>query len=485
MRVRWVLACLMADMLDPGAGDRLPEPWKGLVARLAALPIESRLEALGNELGSIPGVDVDAVLDVVFAIDPRNPAPESPPTSSFPFSPLYTGKRETQTPSTPVSPSTPLEYATRTSFQGGRNAEMKCQGLQTVALGAFLEIEDPDLAWCVERIFPLGGVSILAAPGGWGKSWMLLDLAVEVARGGRWLGRFQSTQATVLYLDEESSPRLLRHRLRKLLKGKSLRAADLDIHFAVGQGFSLSNPESVAQLKRLLEDLKPGLVIIDSLIRVHTAEENSASEMSKVFAVVKDLVRQSGATIVFADHQRKQGHIAGNLDQLLRGSSEKKAFADCLLSMQRKDGALIVEQSKSRFDQEIPSFVVLIEDPEPGATTVRCLGDAEGIKNAAMHEQAEEFLHSAIPLGEWVTRKDLAAQAKAEGIPQRLLADTLKELVAGGQLDRDDRKTDDGAGRKQAHYRWKREATSFHGANPPETMSGEGNQLPIKDLDEP
>lgn len=470
-RIDVALAALLADLPNPVPGDDYPEPWRGLVAQLASLPLWERLEALGNELERIPGIDVDAFLSRVFQIDPRNPKAGTPLANSFTFSPLYKGKRETESLDETPTPSTPITSTASITFQGTGSGETNSPGLRTVSLEEFLRVQDSEIQWCVDRLFPTGGVSIVAAPGGYGKSWMLLDLAIECARGGRWLGRFQTTAVRVLYVDEESSERLLRHRLRKSLRGKGLRGEDLDIHFAVGQGFSLSNPQSVAQLRRLLEELQPGLVIIDSLIRVHAAEENSATEMSKVFAVVKDLVRQSGATFIFADHQRKPGHVTGNLEFLLRGSSEKMAFVDCLLSMQRKDGTLIIEHSKSRFAEPAPSFVVRIEDPEPGATVVRCLGDAEGLKAAAKREEVEEFLRAAIPAGEWVARKDLVARSKAEGISSRLLDETLKTLVAGKQLDRDDRKPSDGRGGKQAHYRWRGEPTTFHVAEPPETES--------------
>jgi len=309
-------------------------------------------------------------------------------------------------------------------------------------------------------------------------------LAVEVARGGRWLERFATKRLRVLYLDEESSPRLLRRRLRKILKGKGLPANGLDIHFAVGQGFSLSDPKAVARLQQLLDQLQPGLVIIDSLIRVHGAEENSATEMAKVFAVLKELVRRSKAAFVIADHQRKPGQMNSNLDVLLRGSSEKKAFVDSLLSMQKKDKMLIVEHSKSRHDVEIPAFVVQIEDTAPGATVVRWVGDAEGIKVAAAQDQVDTFLHAAIPPGESVPRKDLVVKAKAAGISVRILDERLRDLVADGRLIREDRKPADGPGRQQARFRWNGANNLFQVADPAETNSDHDNQLEWNELRE-
>jgi len=334
--------------------------------------------------------------------------------------------------------------------------ETESKPLQAMPLAAFLESGGQTTEWCVERILPKEGAGILAGPAGYGKSWMLLDLAIEAARGGKWLGQFPTTATKVLYLDEESSPGLLRKRLRKLLGGKKLSQGGLDVHFCVGQGFSLSRSDSVEQLRILLSSLHPGLVIIDSLIRVHRAEENSASEMARVFEVVKNLIREFSCTFLFADHQRKPGNFGTpSLDLLLRGSSEKAAFVDTLLSLQRKEEALIVEHSKSRYDEAVPAFIVNIKDQEPDTTTVAYAGEAEAFKQETRLETAREFLETALRSGEWVARQALITQAKDVGVSEKTIDEALKTLKAAGRLDREDRKTEGGRGGKTAHYRWK------------------------------
>ncbi len=328
--------------------------------------------------------------------------------------------------------------------------------LEAIPLPKFLESGGQTIEWCVERILPKEGVGILAGPAGYGKSWMLLDLAIECARGGKWLGEFPAAPSRVLYLDEESSPALLRKRLHKLLGGKQLQRDGLDVHVCVGQGLCLTEPASAARLRQLLDALRPGLVIIDSLIRVHRAEENSASEMSQVFAVVKGLVREFGCAVLFADHQRKPGHFgAASLDVLLRGSSEKAAFVDTLLSLQRKDDALIVEHSKSRYDEAVPAFLVSIKDPGPDTTTVAYAGEAEAFKQQVRQEAAREFLTTALRSEKWVARKELIAQAKEAGVSEKAVDEALKALEAAGRLDRDNRKPDGGRGGKAAYYQWK------------------------------
>ncbi len=318
-----------------------------------------------------------------------------------------------------------------------------------------LEGKNQEIEWRVGSLLAKESAGILAGLPGHGKSWMLLDLAIECAKGGKWLGQFETPQCPVLYIDEESSPGMLRRRLRKLLKAKNLQESTLDLNFCIGQGLCLSRSSSVEQLQTLIKKFSPGLIVIDSLIRVHRAEENSASDMSQVFAVIKGLIREFSCSFLIADHQRKPNNFVSSLDLLLRGSSEKTAFVDTLLSLKRKDDVLIVEHSKSRYAEAVPAFTVSIKDLDSDSTTVTYAGEAEAIKQQARQEVARAFLTMAFNNGEWVARKVLIEQAKNEGIPEKAVDETLKALVEGGLIERDDRKSDNGRGGKAAFYKLK------------------------------
>ena len=77
------------------------------------------------------------------------------------------------------------------------------------------------LQFAVEKILP-HGVFILAGSGKIGKSWLSLDLCVNVATGGK-LWEFFSEKGDVLYLALEDNHPRLQHRLNKI------KAAAVDI----------------------------------------------------------------------------------------------------------------------------------------------------------------------------------------------------------------------------------------------------------------
>ncbi len=146
----------------------------------------------------------------------------------------------------------------------------------------------------------------------------------------------------------------------------------------------------------VVDTYQPAVIIIDCLIRVHDAEENSASEMSKVFKRVKSIVSQFGCTIVIADHHRKPGKNSTSQDYSLRGSSDKMAIADSVLSIRSKDNRIIVEHTKSRHSQAINPFIVEIEDLDEGSTSGRYVGAAETNDRRAKLSKAQQFIEQEL-----------------------------------------------------------------------------------------
>lgn len=97
-------------------------------------------------------------------------------------------------------PPAPTPVAVQSRFVGARSLLRK-------------EFEHVD--WPVADILP-PGVTLLSGPPKSFKSWLALQVAVEVSRGGAVLGRFECVKGKVAYLDLESSQRRMQGRLRAM-----------------------------------------------------------------------------------------------------------------------------------------------------------------------------------------------------------------------------------------------------------------------------
>lgn len=256
----------------------------------------------------------------------------------------------------------------------------------TLSYADLLTAELPDARPLVDGVVEEESGNILAGPPSVGKTWLALALARAVASGTKWLGHFSTNQATVLVIDEESHLPGLQARARMLDAGDPL-GDDLPLYFAIGHGVRLDANPGAAHLDSLLARHKPGLVILDSLTRVHGADENSAGQMADVFANAKALMRAHGSAFLFTDHIRKRS-LLNDPEEMLRGSTEKRAWPECILfATAAGGGRLTVTHVKARFTEKLPDFAVEVSvDKDTDAATVRYVGAAQTDKETKTNE---------------------------------------------------------------------------------------------------
>ena len=286
-----------------------------------------------------------------------------------------------------------------------------------------------EINWVVEPFVPPTSTILLAGHSGVGKTWLSLDLALSIAGGRPWLGRFPVRQGPVLVVDEENSELLLRTRLLKLLQSHRLDPKELPLFFLVGQMVNLS-PEKPAyardllsceQLLKTIHQIEPILVIFDSLTRCHRSNENSANEMAAVFANVKHLVDITGTSCLFNHHFRKSGGGSNRSGDRIRGSTDIRAFCDVTLLVDDRGGGCAITHDKSRWSEPIPSFNVDFQVGEDAFA----LSYAGERKINGRQQVVWDHLEKVLAAGP-LSRKDLLARCESV-CAERLLDRVLKQ----------------------------------------------------------
>ncbi len=232
----------------------------------------------------------------------------------------------------------------------------------------------PPVRPLIAGIIDEGTGNIWSGPPNVGKTWLTLTAARAVASGDPWLGHFPTQQGTVLVVDEESHLAGLQGRL-KMLEAGDPSGSSLPIHFAVGYGLRLDNA-SAAHLDRMMTEIRPSLVILDSLTRIHGADENSAGQMADVFGNAKALIRTHGAAFLFTDHVRKKSLI-NDPEEMLRGSTEKRAWPDNILfAGAGEPNTLTISHVKSRYGRRLDPFAVALRIDEAEGSALLVHGGA-------------------------------------------------------------------------------------------------------------
>jgi hypothetical protein len=198
----------------------------------------------------------------------------------------------------------------------------------------------PRTEWVVTGIIPRASVTLLAGEPGSYKSWLALALLRSVAASAKFLER-DCAAMSVLYLDRENPLTVVRERMA-MLGIESLGGS------RVWGGWLPDAPPAIgdARLLEMARERRP-LMIFDSLIRFHSADENSATEMAEVMQGLRALAN-AGATIVALHHKPKAegAHYRGSSD--IAGGVDT-AFS---VSRDRQAGILKLECFKSRFVEE-------------------------------------------------------------------------------------------------------------------------------------
>ncbi len=204
--------------------------------------------------------------------------------------------------------------------------------------------------WMAEDLFAKGDLTLLIGEPGVGKSWIAMSLAVAVAEGhDEWLGRgLSSRNARVLYVDEENPEALVLRRLRRLgLTDTGIQ----NTRFLHRQGIRLDrNPELLLDEAM---DWEPDLIILDSLTRMHTRDENHAGEVAGLFNDgINPLARETGATAFLLHHVTKTESPSSFARA--RGSGDISASVDTGLDARQTSlhGEFNVALYKSRWIEE-------------------------------------------------------------------------------------------------------------------------------------
>lgn len=191
--------------------------------------------------------------------------------------------------------------------------------------------QPPEYEWLVQGLICKGDTTLLVGEPNVGKSWISLSLAVAMAdEHTSWLGHDVNNHGKVLYIDEENPHDVIYHRLRQL------NAKNFDnLRYLHRQGIRLDR-----YFDRILDEaiaFEPKMIVLDSLTRFHTKDENNAGEMATLFNdSINVLCRETGAAVIILHHTNKTDSKSSYVKT--RGSSDIGAAVDCGIEA-RKTGA--------------------------------------------------------------------------------------------------------------------------------------------------
>lgn len=279
-------------------------------------------------------------------------------------------------PAAPLPPPKPATLCLRPNFTASNLPPID----QGTALLADDKLTIPDEL--VHGLLHRATKGVLGGSSKAGKTWLLLDLALSVATGTRFL-QWPTTQGRVLFANLEIHRAFLKSRLQQLVERKGVANLDsLDIWNLRGK-----SSDADALLRAIIkrgQEAQYSLIILDPVYKLMVGRaENAATGVGVLCSDIDRVVVETGAAVVYAHHFTK-GNQAG-----------KKA-------MDRLSGSGV-------FSRDADTIVTLTEHQEEGCFTVEMI-----LRNQP--EQQPFVVEWDYPL--MIPRNDLDPSALSQGNPQ-------------------------------------------------------------------
>jgi RecA-family ATPase len=226
---------------------------------------------------------------------------------------------------------------------------------QKADLGHMLDAEPVSRTWAIDKLAPVGKVTVVAGPGGVSKSMLMLHVLVHAAMDKEWAGFRYAQPLRSLYVSYEDDTQELHKRVNTL--AAAMREQDdgimdtlYDVNGTIRQNLRmfaaddeasawllLTKPDRFGQPERsprvdwligYLQAKRIRLLALDPAVYTHQLEENNIADMAAYMQTLTYIAKQANCAVVVLHHMHK---VAGwsAIDDINQGSLRgASSFAD-------------------------------------------------------------------------------------------------------------------------------------------------------------
>lgn len=248
-----------------------------------------------------------------------------------------------------------------------------------VPLGSMVETHKALKRLLIDGVLRFGEILCINAKAKLRKSWAMYAIAICVAAGLYWLGKFRCNRGRVLIVDFELHPETIARRIPKVAEKMGVPLADIEnsIDVLCMRG-RLRDIFALEQLFKTIEHGKYALVILDALYRIlpPNASENDNAAMAQVFNAIDQYADMTGAAFAVVHHQSKGAQYDKDVVDVGSGASAfaRAVDAHLVLRQHEDDGQVVLDGALRSWEPLTPmvlqwDFPVwkVVEDGDPAA----------------------------------------------------------------------------------------------------------------------
>jgi hypothetical protein len=297
---------------------------------------------------------------------------------------------------------------------------------------AEIPLEPQPRRWLVEGLWGASAVGLIGGPPKSCKSYLGLELAVAVASATPCLGRYPVLEPgpALVYLAEDGLP-AVRERAAGLARHRAVDLRQLPLYVITAPRLRL---DQLADCQRLLETvrrLRPRLLLLDPLVRLHAINENRAPEVAQLLSGLRELQRLLDVAIILVHHTRKNVAPGVQAGQGLRGSGDLHAFGDSYLYVRRVSGQLLMsmEHRAAAAPEPVGLQLVTADQQAIHLTVVQTTAS----NDQPRHRSLAEAILAALAERPAMTRQALRDHL---AVKNQTLGAVLEHLLRQGRIER-------------------------------------------------
>jgi len=257
--------------------------------------------------------------------------------------------------------------------------EQKMEDREKVLTFAQLMLETPDPEpFLVKDIIKKQSLNIIHGATGSGKSLFVLKMIDDISMGVDFLGKFPTIKTKILLLDLEMTKDDCIIRAINVCNSKN------DSLILCEQSWKITNTDQVNWLTRIITSYDIGLVVFDTFSKIHNADENNNSEITKVMTSLMEICNNYKVTMLLLHHVNKNKDVSGlsrgrgataiadNVGMYLEVTSRKTTDIDGNMYM-----VMTVSNQKSRRLESVGTFDLSIKhDVNTNRTNFEYIGES-------------------------------------------------------------------------------------------------------------
>ena len=289
--------------------------------------------------------------------------------------------------------------------------------------------EDQGHRWLVEELWGDSSVGVIGGAPKCSKTWLGLDLALSVATGTACLGKYAVPRSgpVLVYRAADALP-VVRERVAGMARHRGLDLAGVEIHVITAPTLRLDRDPHRTLLLETAQRLRPRLLLLDPLVRLHAIDENNAGEVAGLLAYFRALQRQLDLSVVLVHHTRKNAAGGVAAGQGLRGSSDIHAFGDSNLYLRHSRERLVLSSEHRAAPASPPVYLELVA-ANAETTHLEVVAELDGEKRRTLQEQ----VLATLATGTVQTRAKLR---DVLAVKNERLGEALELLEQAGQVRR-------------------------------------------------